>query len=113
MIKYRKRNDGLYVCTETYTYRSPRYGKSVVIDVGQVRDGASGAIDIESSAWWVHDQLCAEACWADRTPVTAWQAATVMRDILKAEGRWARAFYWRWATFFFGCKRPRANGWIK
>lgn len=113
MIRYRKRPDGLYVCTETYHYFSRRYDKRVTVYEGTVRDGASGALDIRSSSWWVHDQLCADGCWADQTPVTAWQAATVLRDILKAEGHWARAFYWRWTTFLFGCDRAKENGWFR
>ena len=112
MIKYRKRSDGLYVCLETYRYFSPRYEKRVTIYEGQVRDGASGAFDIKSSSWWVHDQLCADGCWADMSPVTAIQAASVLSDILWAEGRWARAFYWKWSTFFLGCKLARKNGWF-
>ena len=112
VIKHKHRSDGLYVCTETYTYKSPRYGESVVVREGTVRDGASGAIDIESDSWWVHDQLCADGRWNSGKRVSAWQAATVLRDILKAEGRWARAFYWRWSTFVFGCKLARKNGWF-
>ena len=112
MIRYRKRSDGLYVCTETYRYFSPRYEKSVTVYEGTVRDGASGALDIKSSSWWVHDQLCADGHWDDRSLVSAWQAAAVLRDILKREGRWARAFYWRWSTFLLGCKRAKDNGWF-
>ena len=112
MIKYRKRHDGLYECTESYWYCSTRYGKRVHIIEGQVRDGASGAMDIKSSSWWVHDQLCADACWSDQTPVTAWQCAQVLSDILWDEGRKFRSVYWKWTTLFFGCKRPRENGWF-
>lgn len=113
MIRYRRRPDGLYESLETYTYYSRRYARSVFIPKGQVRDGASGAFDIHSSSWWVHDQLCADGVWRDQSPVTAWQAATVLSDILKAEGRWARARYWKLTTFLFGCKRAKQNGWFR
>lgn len=112
MIKYRKRPDGLYECTEAYVYHSLRYDKYVYVEQGQVRDGASGAFDIKSTSWWVHDQLCADACWGDESPVTAHQCSQVLQDILWAEGRWFRAVYWKWATLALGCKAPRKNGWF-
>jgi hypothetical protein len=96
---------------ENYTYTSPRYGKSVQLSAGDLSDGATGAFDIHSCSWWVHDRLCLDACWADGSPCTAWQAATVLYDILKAEGRWVRAHYWRLTTFAFGCHETRRNGW--
>lgn len=104
--------DGLYEAQEMWRYKSPRYGKWVKIKRGQVRDGASGAWDITSLSWWVHDQLCADGKWEDLSPVTAWQCANVLRDILRSEGRLLRGYYWHWATFLFGCKRPRKNGWF-
>lgn len=116
MIKYRERSDGLYVCTETYNYYSPRYQERITVYEGTVRDGASGAIDIVSSAWWIHDEICAREpvpAWDSGKLISAWEAAMVLRDILKAEGRWARAFYWRWFTFAFGCKAARKNGWFR
>lgn len=112
MIKYAKRSDGLYEALESYTYTSSRYNRSVFIPKGQVRDGASGAFDVRSASWWVHDQLCADGCWRDQSPVTAWQACNVLSDILWAEGRWARAQYWKWSTLLLGCKKARENGWF-
>ncbi len=109
MILYRKRNDGLYEALEDYGYYSPRYGHNVFIEKGQVRDGASGAFDIFSSSWWVHDQLCADGEWGDGTPCTRVQAAMVLSDILRSEGRVVRAQTWKVATFLFGCKRVRKN----
>lgn len=105
MIKYHERTDGLYVSEEDYTYWSPRYQRAVHIPRGTVRDGASGAIDVKSSAWWVHDQLCADGTWYDGSDVTPWQAATVLKDILKEEGFWFRQYTWWVFTYMFGCKR--------
>ena len=112
MIKYHwDQRVKRYICDETYRYFSPRYKKWVVIYEGDDSDGATGAFDIRSSAWFIHDKLCEKACWQDETPVTAWQAAQVLSDILWDEGRWARSVYWKWSTFLFGCKAPRENGW--
>ena len=100
-IRYHKRTDGLYELEEEYRYVSPRYGKSVYIPKGQVRDGATGAKDVEGAAWWVHDQLCADTVWEDGTPCTPWQAATVLGDILRSEGYWLIAMMnkpARWQT---------------
>lgn len=115
MIRYRKRSDGLYVCTETYRWHSSRYGESITVYEGTVRDGASGAINIRSSSWWVHDEICAREPpqWDSGNPISAWQAAATLSDVLASEGRWARAIYWRWSTFMLGCKAARKNGWFK
>lgn len=109
IIEYVKRPDGLYEAQEGLVHVSDRTGKLVVVVQGQVRDGASGAIDIKSSAWWVHDQLCADARWYDRTPCTPLQAALELYDILRAEGRWFRARSWFLATLLFGCRNTWRN----
>lgn len=97
----------------TFLYHSPRYGKSVTVPAGYVSDGASGpAVDIYSEGWWVHDVLCDRGTWDDGTPCNNWQASTVLHDILKSEGRYVRAFSWRWATWLFGGGQARANGMI-
>ena len=113
-LKYRKskRKPGWWHCKESFVYLSPRYMRWVRIPPGQERDGATWAIDIVSSAWWIHDQLCDDACWEDGSPVTAWQAAAVLGDVLKIEGFTFRAVYWRWTTFAFGCVKTRENGWF-
>lgn len=117
MIKYKRivppRDDGMkWVCTETYRIYYKRYGKWLEIREGDMSDGASGALDIRSSAWWGHDWLCKHGTFQDGTPVTAWMAANCLRDILREEGRLLRSYYWHWATFLFGCKRTRKNGWF-
>lgn len=87
-----------YVLDEDYTYHSDRYDKDVILRKGYTSDGATGAFDIVSAAWWIHDKLCEDMAWSDGTPCTRWQGSRVCSDILKAEGRWARQFYWRYAT---------------
>ena len=43
-------------------------------------------------------------------PITNWQASTILSDILWEEKRWFRSVYWKWFTFFLGCKLARKNG---
>jgi len=101
---------GHYMIMETVTYYSPRYNRRVTVSKLTVRDGASGAFDIRSLSWWVHDELCDLGCWDDKTPVTNWQASCVLSDILHDEGRWFRARTWLIATYLFGCKNARKQG---
>lgn len=100
-----------YILPYRIVYQSRRYGKVVIVPKGYKSDGATGAWDIWSESWWVHDKICEDGTWADGTPVKAWQAASVLSDILRAEGRWARAVYWKYATLFLGCVKAKANGW--
>jgi len=98
-----------YILPYTIRYHSKRYSQIVIVRKGYVSDGATGAFDIWSEAWWVHDKLCDTGTWDDGTPITNWQASSVLADILKSEGRWFRAKYWFWATYLFGCKKAREN----
>ncbi|MEJ1409387.1 MAG: hypothetical protein RPU60_04100 [Candidatus Sedimenticola sp. (ex Thyasira tokunagai)] len=77
---------------------------------GYRSDGASGAMDIRSLGWWVHDMLCDRGTWDDGTPCTNWEASTVLADILRDEGRWARSLYWWGATWLLGGGKARDNG---
>lgn len=99
-----------YVSNREYRYYSPRYDKWVVVPKGYLSDGATGAMDINSMAWWVHDVLCEFGVWEDGTPVTNWQASTVLSDILFDEGRYIRATTWWPATWLFGGQKARENG---
>ena len=91
-----------YVCTTPIVYRSPRYGKVITVETGFVSDGATGAYDIRSIGWWVHDKLCDTYQWDDGSRCSNWQASVVLHDILKAEGRWFRCRSWFVATLIFG-----------
>lgn len=99
-----------YKLPYTIEYKSPRYGKTVIVPKGFKSDGATGAWDIWSESWWVHDKICDTGTWEDGTPITNWQASSVLADILRAEGEWWRAFYWKYFTFFLGCSKAKANG---
>lgn len=99
-----------YQAAETMRYFSKRYQKFVTVHTGMWSDGATGAFDVRSFAWWVHDVLCNTGQWDDRTPCTNWQASSVLYDILKEEGFWIRDFWWRWTTFLLGGGKARENG---
>jgi len=97
-------DDKHYELLEDTTYYSERYNKYVTVRAG-IYDGATGATDIMSASWLVHDQLCKTALWDDGTSVTNWQASQVLQDILRSEGRWLRSKYWFWFTYLFGGKK--------
>ena len=98
-----------YRINEPIPYHSPRYGKTSTAEVGEY-DGATGADDILTLGWVIHDQLCREGCWDDGTLIYNWQCSQVLQDILKSEGRWFRARTWFAATFLFGGGQARKNG---
>lgn len=101
---------GEYYNEMEFTYYSSRYDKFVLVPQGFVSDGATGAFDINSKSWWVHDVLCEEGTWRDGTSCNNWQASMVLHDILAMEGRWFRARSWFIATWLFGGGKARENG---
>lgn len=89
-------------------YYSERYGKSTTAPEGFVMDGATGATDILSIGWPIHDWLTDSGLagprnvgcrWDDGTTCSRWQSSTVLFDVLRAEGRWVRAPFWALATW--------------
>ena len=110
--EYTVTDDG-YELNEPINYHSKRYEKYVSADKGYASDGATGALDIRSLGWWVHDVLCDRGAWDDGEPVSNWQASTVLSDILREEGRHFRAAYWWPMTFLFGGGKARENGLFK
>ena len=105
-----RRSGFKYRAMNSWTYKSPRYKKNVTISVGFLSDGATGARDIASDGWGVHDVLCSKGRWDDGSLVSNYQASQVLGDILRSEGRWARATYWKYLTFAFGGGEARRNG---
>jgi hypothetical protein len=99
--------DGKYLLPDDIVYYSERFKKTKTLKKGFKSDGASGpAEDIYSQGWWVHDGLYRDGVWDDGTECTEHDANLVLHDILKAEGRWFRAWSWLAATelcgrFFF------------
>lgn len=114
--------DGKYRLDEEIVYKSERYNKTATVPLGYISDGATGAADISSRAWWVHDILCDRGKWDDGTPLNNWQCSQVLQDILKEESPkagWAKykpsSRYWQskrwfWATWLFGGGKARENG---
>ncbi len=97
-----KRGKIIYVNEEAFGYYSNRYNKTCRVREGFTSDGATGAMDICTRAWWVHDVLKATGVWDDGTVCTNHQASMVIHDILQEEGNWFRAKTWCGATFIFG-----------
>ena len=102
---------GRYKLEEDVIYYSERYKGTILAKAG-IYDGATGAVDILSLAWVIHDQICNEPFFSDGRKITAWMAASILSDILKQEKRWFRSFTWKYMTFFLGCNKTRKNGWI-
>lgn len=100
-----------YEVIRDFEYFSKRYSKMVVARVGDpYYDGATGAIDINSYGWLVHDVLCRDGTFDDGTPCTNLQASTVLSDILADEGRWFRRISWWASTWLLGGGKARDNG---
>jgi hypothetical protein len=100
----------MYILDHEICYFSHRYQKTVTVPVGYESDGATGAIDIYTHSWWVHDKLCDTGVFDDGTLCNNWQASQVLSDILQKEGRWIRAQYWFTFTWLFGGGKARDNG---
>ena len=113
-----------YSLKETIVYKSKRYGKTITVPKGYISDGASGAIDIYSDSWWVHDWICGNfhpdvdpdsprpegGVFDDGTLINNKQASQILSDILQSEGRYWRAQYWYTFTWLFGGGKARENG---
>jgi len=99
-----------YKCPATIVHWDHKYKKQVTVPKGYYSDGATGACDIDSRAWWVHDKLCDYGTFDDGTKCTNWQASMILRRILWDEGFWIRAFTWRPMTHLFGGGKARENG---
>ena len=99
-----------YEALSFWRYHNKRYGKDVLIRIGDRSDGATWAKDIISCAWWAHDNLCENGCWEDGSLLSNWQCSMVLFDILKNEGRMIRAIRWLVWTFLFGGGKCRGNG---
>lgn len=99
-----------YVITKDVAYFSKRYGKWVKAKKGEKFDGATGAMDIDSKGWIIHDVLCRDGKFSDGTECTNWQASRILSDILSSEGRYIRSKTWFAATWLFGGGKARRNG---
>ncbi len=108
-IKYKVVGDG-YEVTERYKYYSKRYNRYLTIPLGFYSDGATGAKDVDSNGWIIHDLICRYGVWDDGTKIDNWTASTVLADILWEDGFHFRALSWWFATYLFGGGAARDNG---
>ncbi len=99
-----------YTTTHEIWYKSKRYGKWIVLEHYFDSDGATGAYDINSFGWLLHDKLCNEGKFNDSTKCNNWQASKVLSDVLDEENRWFRKHTWFWSTWLFGGGKARKNG---
>jgi len=108
-----KAKDGVvlgYFVTESISYYSKRYDKTIIVSKSDLSDGATSAPDIDSFGWIFHDELCATGKFSDNSKCSNWQASQVLSDILKEESQVVRSFTWKWATWLFGGGKARENG---
>lgn len=101
--------DKPYLLLKDIRYKT-RYGNWVYVPAGRRSDGATGAFDIISEAWWVHDEMSAMGTFEDGMLCSNLQASTALYDILRSEGYWFRARTWFLATLAFGGGKARKNG---
>jgi hypothetical protein len=94
----------------TFMYHSDRYNEDIWCTAGETSDGATGAFDIESIGWWVHDIICQFGVWHSGRRIVNFEASTVLFDILRSEGRSVRDFWWFLTTFLGGGGEARVNG---
>ena len=99
-----------YVIQKTMGYYSARYDNGVLARSGDIFDGATGAMDIDSRGWIFHDVLCRDGVFEDGKTCTNWQASMVLKDILAEDGKWFRQYSWFAATWLFGGGKARDNG---
>jgi hypothetical protein len=99
-----------YQCPRRIYFHSERYRKSIEVEHGYPSDGATGAIDLDTYGWWVHDKMCDLGVWEDGSKITNRQASMVLHDILMADGHWFFARRWLIATWLFGGGEARKNG---
>jgi len=91
-----------YIVHTEYKYYSKRYNKWIVAHVGMPTDGATGALDINSFSWLIHDKLKVRKTFEDGTKCSNWKASCVIYDILKRDGFWFRARSWYLSTLMWG-----------
>ena len=114
-----KKKEQFYIKTGTHYLllctikHHSRYNKIVTAHSGMISDGATGAKDIHSKAWWIHDVLCNTGLFDDGTKCSNLQASMIIYDILREEGRWFRARTWWLATLALGGGEARKNGLFK
>ncbi len=96
-----------YILLEKLIWLDKATDKFITVPKYFISDGASGAIDIKSKGWWIHDWLCEENGYDDGTYCNNWNASRILSGILFSERRPFRSLYWRVSTFILGGKHLR------
>ena len=96
--------------TPMIEYVCPKTGRTLTLYKGYKSDGATGAFDIRSNAWWIHDLICDRGTWDNGDKIKNWEASAILSRLLALEGRPFRAGYWFLCTFAFGGGKARDNG---
>ena len=91
-----------YRLLEQIEYFSERYEKWVVVEVGFVSDGATGAADLTTRAWWLHDKVCVTKKFADGSRCNRWQGSMILSDTLWEDGYRPQAILWFVPTLLGG-----------
>lgn len=81
------------------------------VPAGFVSDGATGAMDVLTRGWIVHDWLTDSGVagprnlgclWDDGSPCSRWQSSLVLASCLREDGYCIRAPFWAVATWLAG-----------
>lgn len=91
-----------YINDKRIDYFSPRYKKHVIVELSYKSDGATGARDVLTDGWWVHDVLKEFKVFADGSRCSNWKASHILRDILLRDGFYVRANTWFISTLAWG-----------
>lgn len=103
-------NGKKYTLYSRIVYTDPKTGKTLTLEPGYKSDGATGAMDIRSNAWWVHDLICDRGTWDDGTKIHNLEASNILRKILWSERRYLRSIFWFASTWLIGGGKARDNG---
>lgn len=131
MIEYKRIFDNppfQYECLTKYEAHIDLFNRYVIIEKGDLSDGATGARDLGApdvsrfkrlwydivdyfleedskrctDGWWIHDNLCENGCFADGYRVSNLMASLVLAHRLWTQGYPRSSIYWFWATFLYG-----------
>ena len=76
-VRYKRVGDG-YESLSSYVYYSPRFNRTLTVPTGFYSDGATGARDVDTDAWWVHDVICRYGKWDSGELIDNFTASTVL-----------------------------------
>jgi hypothetical protein len=99
---YMEYEDG-YILLEDFWFYSERFNEWIHLEQGMFSDGATGAMDIYSASWWVHDKITEhDKCYfRSGAPISNHAASLILGDILRSEGHHWRSFSWFVSTWVY------------